>query len=204
MINFILYFFNKIKIYYQYFNLKIKIYSLIIDIFLIKLEYLIIKNNIVYEIIFFYKYNKILNIIFYFIETLMEELKKDYKVFKKNIKKFRLFHRDMNIFFLINYLFFFFAGIIPIIYLILLLYFLLKYCIKYILLSIDIYIYNYYDYINNEEYNIIINIYKNIRKLIKYIFIIINKTYLKIDKYLFRMERKKKLKNKIIELRFLI
>ena len=83
IINFILYFFNKIKIYSLYFYFKIKIYSLIMDIWLIKLEYLFINNKFIYEIIFFYKYNKIINILFYFIEVLFDELKKDYK--KENI-----------------------------------------------------------------------------------------------------------------------
>jgi hypothetical protein len=153
---------------------------------------------------FFYKYNELLNILFFFFETLLKEFRKDYIILKKNIKKFKLFHRDMNIFFLFLYLFLFLAGIIPFIYIILLLYFFIKYCIKYILLSIDIYIYNYYEYKDNEEINIIINIYENIRDFIKNLFIIINKTYLKIDKFLFRMERKKKLKMKIAEFRFLM
>jgi len=69
---------------------------------------------------------------------------------------------------------------------------------------LDIYIYNFYDYKYDEDYNLIIKLYMNIKNIITFIFILINKYYIKIDKFLFRMERKKKLEKKIIELRISI
>jgi hypothetical protein len=202
ILKFFIFFFNKVKILYQYFNFKIKIYSLIIEIIIIKLEYLFFINKYVNKFIFFYKYNKILSLFFEFIKMIFNEIKQDYNNLKKNIKKFRLFHRNMSIILLLFYLFFFFAGIIPFIYYILFLYFSLKYSIKYIFLCIDFYIYNFYEYKYNEENNLIIDIYNYIERNINIIFININKYYINIDKFLFRMERKKKIKQKIIDIRF--
>jgi hypothetical protein len=202
ILEFFIFLFNKVKILYQYFYFKMKIFSLIIEIMIIKLEYLFFINKYINKFMFFYQYNKMLNLFFEFIKTIMHEIKQDYNNLKKNIKKFRLFHRNMSIIILLFYLFLFFAGIIPFIYYILFLYFSLKYSIKYIFLSIDFYIYNFYEYKYNEEDNIIIDIYNCIEKNINMIFFYINKYYIIIDKFLFRMERKKKIKQKIIDFRF--
>jgi hypothetical protein len=109
ILKFFIFFFNKVKILYQYFNFKIKIYSLIIEIIIIKLEYLFFINKYVNKFIFFYKYNKILSLFFEFIKMIFNEIKQDYNNLKKNIKKFRLFHRNMSIILLLFYLFFFFC-----------------------------------------------------------------------------------------------
>jgi hypothetical protein len=202
ILKFIVFFFNKVKILYQYFNFKIKIFSLIIEIIIIKLEYLFFVNKYVNKFMFFYKYNKILTLFFEFIKMIINEIKQDYNNLKKNIKKFRLFHRNMSIILLLFYLFFFFAGIIPFIYYILFLYFSLKYSIKYIFLCINFYIYNFYEYKYNEESNLIIDIYNCIEINVNIIFININKYYIHIDKFLFRMERRKKIKQRIIDFRF--
>jgi hypothetical protein len=188
--------FKKYNLYLNYFKYKLRIFSLKLDILIIKIEYLILTNKIIYEILFFYKNNKIIKIIFIFFEVILDELKKDYKLLKKNIRKIKLFHRDMNIIFLPFYIFLFLAGILPIIYLIVFLFFVLKYGMKYLLLSLDIYIYNYY-----EDENYFIFIYEIIRKYMKKIYIYIYDIYIKIDKFLFRMERRKKFEMKLLNLR---
>jgi hypothetical protein len=188
--------FKKYNLYLNYFKYKLRIFSLKLDILIIKIEYIILTNKIIYEILFFYENNKIIKIIFIFYEVILDELKKDYKLLKKNIRKIKLFHRDMNIIFLPFYIFLFLAGILPIIYLIIFLYFVLKYGIKYLLLSLDIYIYNYY-----EDNNYFIFIYEIIIKYLNNIYIYIYNIYIKIDKFLFRMERKKKLQIKLLNLR---
>jgi hypothetical protein len=68
-------------------------------------------------------------------------------------------------------------------------------------LIFDLYIYNLYDYKDNEDNNIIINLFENIRKYLEFFFKFINKIYIKTDKYLFRMERKKKFKMKLADMR---
>jgi hypothetical protein len=188
--------FKKYNLYLNYFKYKLRIFSLKLDILIIKIEYIILINKIIYEILFFYKNNKIIKIIFIFFEVILDELKKDYKLLKKNIRKIKLFHRDMNIIFLPFYIFLFLAGILPIIYLIVFLFFVLKYGMKYLLLSLDIYIYNYY-----EDENYFIFIYEIIRKYMKKIYIYIYDIYIKIDKFLFRMERRKKFEMKLLNLR---
>jgi hypothetical protein len=88
-----------IKKFYEDLNTIFDIILLKIDSYLLIIKYLLLLNKNIYELIFFFNNNKIIKIIILFKNVIVEELSEDYDNLKKNIKKFRLFHRDMKIIF---------------------------------------------------------------------------------------------------------
>ena len=210
---------NKLKIIYlnikcKWWILKYKwwILNFNIDIILLKIKYLLLTNKWIYKILYFSKTNKTYILIVYnikfillLLKTLYKIIKKDYKLLKSNYKKFKLYHRNM--FLLIPfYIFFFLAGLIPLIYLIILIYFIIKYSFKYIFICLELYFYYYYfDSIDEKsKINVFAITYKYNKTNILYIFVLVKTFIFKIDKFLFRMERKEKLKRKILLLRISI
>lgn len=203
-----------IKIKSKWLILKYKwwILNFNIDIILLKIKYVLLTNKWIYKIFYFCKTNKtyiliVYNIkfIFLLLKTIYKIIKKDYKLLKSNYKKFKLFHRNM-VLLMPFYIFFFLAGLIPLIYLIAIIYFIIKYSFKYIFICLELYLYYYYfDSIDEKsKINVFAITYKYNKTNILYIYVLIKTFIFKVDKFLFRMERKEKLKGKILLLRIKI
>jgi hypothetical protein len=181
---------------YKFCKKKIKFIYLLMDYYL---DYIIIiiyylckkilyklfnnkNNNIQYYSLLFYNYIN-------FIKT---DIKEDYRIILNNFKRLKLIFYNRSFIKHIIYIFLFLAGIIPIFYFFIFLFFLTKYIFKYMYLTLDFFLYYRYK-------QLIYYYYYNISKFYILFFFeeSVNLIY-RIDTFLFRMNRIERYKQKII------
>lgn len=157
-----------------------------IKLYIIKLKIYIYNFN--YKIILIKSWN--------YLQYIYEELDNDFYLTKRNFRNFRNTYKSLSILKHILIIFFFFAGIIPIIIFLFFSFFFIKYIIKYIFLTINFFFFNEKE-IEEEKH-----FYFRIQNNIWYIFELIPLSFKKIYKFIFKSNWTLYFINKIINYLF--